>query len=160
MTSLLTEQGWMFSTALECGIFSWRRLRLKRCCRILHSLSTQAFRTLGPMPSGPAALFWRRLSSCFLTWLRKTDRLVGEVEGGSVLPDRGEGVEIHGGDWGVWGRTVWVLINDCIGGVSVSSPKGEATTGLPPLMMGYCNGYPTVQDPNAHTLVSRNSKGL
>ena len=67
------------------GTLSSLRLRLKRCCRISQSWSTQAFRTLGLMPSGPAALFQLNHSSCLLAWLLEKDGQWWGGGGGGVV---------------------------------------------------------------------------
>ena len=98
-TSLALEQGRM---SLDVT-FSWLRLRLKRCCGILHSWSAQAFRTLGLIPSRPAALFCAvspavSSPSC---WYRQSG---GGGRGDAVFPDRGGGVDgaMRSQWWGLW----------------------------------------------------------
>ena len=74
---IATKQTVLSTIDLPRWAFRYLRLRLKRCWKIPHSSSAQAFRTLGLTPCGPVALFQFRPPSCLFTWLLETRRLGG-----------------------------------------------------------------------------------
>jgi len=76
---------------------------------------TRVFRTLGLMPSGPAALPWWSLSSCLLTWSVVTDK---RGKGGRTLCAAHQGGEM--GRCVVWMRQM-----------SGCEPQPIKETGLP-----------------------------